>query len=100
MADFGASSIAVNPNAEGDVWVVDGQNILHSTDSGVSWTKLNVTAPIWGNNPTWMFPEVYGASSIALGKAPAGATYSSSIPFIVRQHHPGHTRARAKCAPE
>jgi hypothetical protein len=82
VADFGASSIAVNPNAEGDVWVVDGQNILHSTDSGVSWTKLNVTAPIWGNNPTWMFPEVYGASSIALGKAPAGATYSSSI-YIV-----------------
>lgn len=82
VADFGASSIAVNPNAEGDVWVVDGQNILHSTDSGVTWTKLNVTAPIWGNNPTWMYPEVYGATSIALGKAPAGASYSSSI-YIV-----------------
>lgn len=82
VADFGASSIAVNPNAEGDVWVVDGQNILHSTDSGVTWNKLSVTAPIWGNNPTWMFPEVYGASSIALGKAPAGAAYSSSI-YIV-----------------
>jgi hypothetical protein len=82
VADFGTSSIAVNPNAEGDIWVVDGQNILHSTDSGVTWTKLNVTAPIWGNNPTWMYPEVYSATSIALGRAPAGAAYSSSI-YIV-----------------
>ena len=82
VADFGTSSIAVNPNAEGDVWVVDGQNILHSTDSGVTWAKLNVTAPIWGNNPTWLYPEVYSATSIALGKAPFGAAYSSSI-YIV-----------------
>ncbi|MRV72634.1 dockerin [Duganella sp. FT92W] len=82
VADFGTTSIAVNPNAEGDVWVVDGQNILHSTDSGATWTKLNVTAPIWGKNPTWLYPEVYSATSISLGKAPAGATYSASI-YIV-----------------
>ena len=82
VAEFGNSSIAVNPNAEGDVWVVDGYNILHSTDSGVTWSKLNVTASDWGNNASWYFPEVYGATSIALGKAPAGATYSSSI-YIV-----------------
>jgi len=82
VADFGTSTIAVNPNAEGDVWVVDGQNILHSTDSGATWTKLNVTAPIWGNNPTWMYPEVYSATSISLGRPMAGATYSASI-YIV-----------------
>jgi hypothetical protein len=82
VTDFNTSSIAVNPNAEGDLWVVDGYSILHSTDSGVTWTKLNVTAPDWGNNPSWFFPEVFGATSIALGKAPVGATYSSSI-YIV-----------------
>jgi xyloglucan-specific exo-beta-1,4-glucanase len=82
VADFNNSSIAVNPNAEGDIWVADGQNILHSTDSGATWTKLNATAPIWGKNPTWLYPEVYGATSIALGKAPVGAAYSSSV-YIV-----------------
>ncbi|SFU57221.1 sialidase family protein [Pseudoduganella namucuonensis] len=75
--DFFASSIAVNPNAEGDIWVADGLNILHSVDSGATWTKLNVTTPIWGNGQ-WT-PDVYGATSITLGKAPADAKYSSSI---------------------
>jgi hypothetical protein len=82
VANFYSTSVAVNPNAEGDVWVVDGFSILHSTDSGVTWTKLDVTAPDWGTNETWSYPQVYGATSIALGKAPAGATYSSSI-YIV-----------------
>ncbi|KQZ28254.1 sialidase family protein [Duganella sp. Root1480D1] len=82
VADFGHSSVAVNPNAEGDIWVTDGFSVLHSTDSGATWTKLAATAPVWGSNPGWMYPEVYGATSIALGKAPAGATYSSSI-YIV-----------------
>jgi hypothetical protein len=82
VASFNDSSIAVNPNAEGDIWVADGFSILHSTDSGVTWTKLSVTAPDWGTNETWSYPQVYGATSIALGKAPAGATYSSSI-YIV-----------------
>jgi len=82
VADFGHTSMAVNPNAEGDIWVADGFSILHSTDSGVTWTRLNVTAPDWGSKPTWMYPDVYGATSIALGKAPAGASYSSTI-YIV-----------------
>ena len=79
VTDFNSSSIAVNPNTEGDLWVVDGYSILHSTDSGVTWTRLNVTAADWGSHQPWEWPDVYGASSIALGKAPAGATYSSSI---------------------
>jgi hypothetical protein len=79
VADFNHASLAVNPNAEGDIWLVDGQNLLHSADSGVTWSKLNAFAPIWGVNPTWMFPEIYGATSVAVGKAPAGAKYSSSL---------------------
>jgi hypothetical protein len=71
------TSIAVNPNAEGDIWVVDGKSILHSLDSGATWTRLSVTAPIFGES-TW-YPDVYGATAIALGKAPAGASYSASV---------------------
>ncbi|KQV61494.1 MULTISPECIES: sialidase family protein [unclassified Duganella] len=82
VADFGHTSLAVNPNAEGDIWLADGFSIFHSTDSGANWTRLAATAPIWGRQPSWMYPEVYGATSIALGRAPAGAAYSSSI-YIV-----------------
>jgi hypothetical protein len=74
---FSNTSIAVNPNQEGDLWVVDGRNILHSADSGMTWTKLNVTTPKF--TASQFTPDVPGASSIALGKAPVGAAYSSSI---------------------
>jgi xyloglucan-specific exo-beta-1,4-glucanase len=73
------SSLAVNPNAEGDVWLADGHSIFHSLNGGVSWTKLNVTASIWGSHPVTEWPEVYGATAIALGKAPTGSTYSASV---------------------
>ena len=82
VADYNHSAVAVNPNAEGDIWVADGFSLLHSTDSGVTWSNLNATAPIWGANETWMYPEVYGATSLALGKAPVGAAYSSSIYMV------------------
>lgn len=80
VASFQSSSIAVNPNAEGDIWIVDGQRIFHSLDAGATWTRLNVTASIFGSSQ--FYPDVYGASSIALGKAPAGASYSASV-YIV-----------------
>jgi hypothetical protein len=81
LNSFQQTAVAVNPNAEGDIWLVDGFNILHSTDSGANWTKLNVTASI--PNPDNAYePKKYGATSIALGKAPAGAKYSASI-YIV-----------------
>lgn len=77
---FYLASIAVNPYAEGDVWVADGHSIYHSLDSGVTWTKLNVTSSIWGSGTA--YPEVYGATSIALGKAPAGSAYSAWVYVI------------------
>jgi photosystem II stability/assembly factor-like uncharacterized protein len=78
---FNNTSVAVNPNVEGDLWVVDGRNVLHSTDSGMTWTKLNGTTPVFdpGNPYT---PSVGGATSIALGRPVVGATYSASI-YIV-----------------
>jgi hypothetical protein len=73
---FGTSSLVVNPNVEGDVWLSDGSALYHSTDSGVTWTKLSAFASIMGANP---WPDVYGATAVALGKAKAGATYSAAV---------------------
>jgi xyloglucan-specific exo-beta-1,4-glucanase len=75
-SSFDQTAIAVNPNAEGDVWLVDGHSIFHSLDSGVSWTKLDVTASVYGIN---QWPDIYGASSIALGKAADDASYSAAV---------------------
>ena len=72
-------SIAVNPNAEGDIWVADGRAVMHSLDGGVTWTRLSTFAPFWGANATWSYPEVWGATSIALGKAPIGSKSSASV---------------------
>jgi xyloglucan-specific exo-beta-1,4-glucanase len=79
---FGTASMAVNPNAEGDVWLVDGHSIFHSLDSGVTWTKLDAAASIWDSGSTSQTPQVYGATSIALGKAPDGAAYSAWVYVI------------------
>lgn len=64
------TSMAVNPNAEGDLWVTDGNTVYHSVDSGASWTKLANFASAKGAK---------GASVIALGKAAPGAAYSAAV---------------------
>jgi xyloglucan-specific exo-beta-1,4-glucanase len=76
---FGATSLAVNPNVEGDLWLADGNTVYHSVDSGASWTKLDSFASIWGSRQTWQWPEAQGASVVALGKAAPGAAYSAAI---------------------
>jgi len=73
---FWTTSLAVNPNAEGDVWLADGNTVYHSLDSGATWTKLASFASIMGSN-AW--PDVQGASSLALGKPAPGATYSAAV---------------------
>ncbi|KQV92844.1 hypothetical protein [Pelomonas sp. Root1237] len=73
---FGSTSLAVNPNVEGDLWLTDGNAVYHSTDSGASWAKLSNFASIFTGNP---WPQVQGASAIALGKAKAGAPYSAAV---------------------
>ncbi|WP_413705888.1 dockerin [Ralstonia sp. Ralssp110] len=64
------TSMAVNPNAEGDIWLADGTAVYHSVDSGATWTKLNAFAPANGT---------MGATVLTLGKAQAGAPYSAAI---------------------
>ncbi|HEY8881143.1 MAG TPA: dockerin, partial [Roseateles sp.] len=67
---FWTTALAVNPNAEGDLWVADGSAVYHSVDSGASWTKLTAFASANGMS---------GASLIALGKAAPGASYSAAV---------------------
>jgi xyloglucan-specific exo-beta-1,4-glucanase len=75
-----ATSMAVNPNVEGDVWLADGNTVYHSVDSGATWTKLNNFASLWGGrDPATEFPDVQGASFVALGKAGPGAPYSAAV---------------------
>ncbi|MYM90842.1 dockerin [Rugamonas sp. FT82W] len=71
-----ATSLAVNPNVEGDLWLADGNAVYHSTNSGASWTKLNGFATIPANGSTG---QMQGASVIALGKAQAGASYPAAV---------------------
>jgi hypothetical protein len=73
---FGNTSMAVNPNVEGDVWLADGNALYHSVDAGATWTKLTTFASIWGSN-NW--PDVQGATAVTLGKAAAGSPYSAAV---------------------
>lgn len=71
---FSSSWLAVNPFVEGDVWLADGNNLYHSTDSGVNWTKLTTMATAgteWTNT--------HGATMVALGKTASGAAYSAAV---------------------
>ncbi|HLO77089.1 MAG TPA: sialidase family protein, partial [Magnetospirillum sp.] len=67
---FWTTSIVVNPHAEGELWLADGNTVYHSVDSGATWTKLSQFKSANG---------LAGASTIALGKAKAGASYSAAI---------------------
>lgn len=79
---YWTTSMVVNPYVEGDVWLADGNSLYHSVDSGVTWTKLTTMDSVWGANPTWMYPELYGASAVALGKPSAGAGYSAAVYMV------------------
>jgi hypothetical protein len=66
------TSLVVNPNVEGDLWLVDGNAVYHSTSSGASWTKLSGFATVAGSGT---MGALQGASEITLGKAKQGAKY-------------------------
>jgi hypothetical protein len=76
---FSATSMAVNPNVEGDIWLADGNAVYHSVDSGATWTKLSNFASLWGSRDPSQWPEVQGASVVALGKAAPGAAYPAAV---------------------
>jgi hypothetical protein len=74
--EFGLTTMVANPNAAGDLWVADGNAVYHSTDSGASWTKISGFATVAASGSTG---ALQGATRIALGKAPAGSSYSAAV---------------------
>ena len=67
---WGDTSMAVNPNAEGDIWVTDGNSLYHSVNSGWNWVQVGTFASANGTK---------GATKVALGKPLAGSSYSAAI---------------------
>jgi hypothetical protein len=67
---WGDTAMVVNPNAEGDIWVTDGNALYHSVNSGWNWVQVGAFASANGTK---------GATKVALGKALAGAPYSAAI---------------------
>ena len=67
---WGDTSMVVNPNAEGDIWVTDGNSLYHSVNSGWNWVQVGSFASANGT---------LGATKVALGKAQAGSSYSAAI---------------------
>lgn len=71
------TGLAVNPFAEGDVWLADANNLWHSVDSGATWTKLTAMATVGAE-----FTNVHGAIKVALGAPAPGSSYSAAVYFI------------------
>ncbi len=75
---FNHTDLAVNPFVEGDLWLADANNLWHSVDSGVTWTKLTGTLVSTGNTIQ------HGAMKVALGVPAAGSSYSAAVYFVGR----------------
>ena len=74
---FNVTDLAVNPFTEGDVWLADANNLWHSVDSGVTWTKLTAMATVGPE-----FTNVHGAIKVALGAPATGSTYSAAVYLV------------------
>jgi xyloglucan-specific exo-beta-1,4-glucanase len=75
---FNNTDLAVNPFVEGDLWLADANNLWHSIDSGVTWTKLTGTLVSTGNTIQ------HGAMKVALGVPATGSSYSAAVYFVGR----------------
>jgi xyloglucan-specific exo-beta-1,4-glucanase len=71
------TGLAVNPFAEGDVWLADANNLWHSLDSGATWTRLTAMATVGAE-----FTNLHGAIKVALGAPAPGSNYSAAVYFI------------------
>lgn len=74
---FGVTDLAVNPYAEGDIWLADANNLWHSVDSGLTWTKLTAMATVGAE-----YTSFHGAIKVALGKPANGSSYSAAVYLI------------------
>ena len=76
---FNVTDLAVNPFAEGDVWLADANNLWHSLDSGITWTKLTAMATVGGAEGN----NVHGAIKVALGAPAPAVSYSAALYLVV-----------------
>ena len=67
LNQYHLTTMAVNPYAEGDIWLSDATSLYHSVDSGTTWKKVEPKAGLKAVN------------AIALGKAAAGGKYSAVL---------------------
>jgi len=74
---FNVTGLAVNPFVEGDVWLADANNLWHSVDSGVTWTKLTAMATVGQE-----YTNVHGAIKVALGAPAPGASYTATVYLV------------------
>jgi hypothetical protein len=74
---FNVTDLAVNPFSEGDIWLADANNLWHSVNSGVTWTKLTAMTTVGQE-----FTNLHGAMKVALGAPAAGAAYSAAVYLI------------------
>jgi xyloglucan-specific exo-beta-1,4-glucanase len=74
---FNVTDLAVNPFAEGDVWLADANNLWHSLDSGITWTKLTAMATVGAE-----YTNFHGAIKVALGVPAAGSAYSAAVYLV------------------
>lgn len=79
---FTTTWLAVNPYAEGHVWLADGDNVYYSTNSGVNWTKLSNMASTPDGYNQYGSPTLFGAQRVALGKPMAGSSYSAAVYLV------------------
>lgn len=79
---FLSTWLAVNPYAEGHVWLANGDNLFRSTDSGVTWTKLTTMASTPAGYNHYNGPTFHGALRVALGKPLPGSSYSAAVYLI------------------
>lgn len=77
---FNNTDLAVNPFVEGDLWLADANNLWHSTDSGIHWTKLTGTLDSGPGANT----DQHGAMKVALGAPAPGSSYSAAVYFVGR----------------
>ena len=74
---FGVTDLAVNPFAEGDIWLADANNLWHSVDSGATWTKLTAMATVGAE-----YTNLHGAIKVALGVPATGSSYSAAVYLV------------------
>ncbi len=74
---FNVTDLAVNPYTEGDIWLADADNLWHSVDSGLTWTKLTAMATVGAE-----YTSFHGAIKVALGKPANGSSYSAAVYLI------------------